>query len=197
MNKFYALIDKLNAAPAADRGRVEQDIWSIYGVEKAILALDMSQFSLSVRRSGILPYVGLIRRMQVLTGPIVDGHNGEVVKYVADNMMAVFDDASDAVNAAVAINRSLIATPIVTDAASLSVAIGIDYGRFVLIPGQDCFGDPVNIAYKLGEDLARPGEVLISASAREQLDASLEDTLVEQQVSVSGLQFLAYRVGYN
>ena len=41
MQNFYALIDKLNALPAPERKHMEQEIWSLYGVEKAILALDM------------------------------------------------------------------------------------------------------------------------------------------------------------
>lgn len=196
MQSFFSLIDKLNAAVPAARAGVEKVIWGTYGVEMAILALDMSHFSLSVRRSGILPYLGLIRRMQRITAPIVRECRGEVVKYVADNLLAVFAEVTDAVAAAVKINQALIEAPVSTETESLRVAIGIDYGHFVLIPGQDCYGDPVNVAYKLGEDLARPGEVLITAAARERLDAAFAYPLAEQQVSAGGLTFKAYRVKY-
>ena len=196
MQSFYALIDEMNAAPPAERARVEEAIWKTYGAEKAILALDMSHFSLSVRRSGILPYLGLIRRMHRVTGPIVRECRGEVVKFVADNLLAVFAEMTDAVAAAVKINQALVDTPVSAGTEPLSVAIGIDHGRFVLIPGQDCYGDPVNIAYKLGEDLARPGEILITAAARERLGAAFAYALAEQQVSAGGLTFKAYRVKY-
>ncbi len=196
MQSFFSLIDDLNAAPPAERARMEEVIWKTYGVEKAILALDMSHFSLSVRRSGVLPYLGLIRSMHRITEPIVRECRGEVVKYVADNLLAVFAEMTDAVAAAVKINQALINAPVPTETESLSVAIGIDHGRFLLIPGQDCYGDPVNIAYKLGEDLARPGEVLITAAARERLDPAFAYPLAEQQVSAAGLAFKAYRVKY-
>ena len=196
MQSFFSLIDEMNAAPPAERARVEEAIWKTYGVEKAILALDMSHFSLSVRRSGILPYLGLIRRMHRITEPIVRECRGDVVKYVADNLLAVFAEVTDAVAAAVKINQALIEAPVFTATESLSVAIGIDHGRFVLVPGRDCYGDPVNIAYKLGEDLARPGEILITAAARERLDTAFAYPLLEQQVSAAGLTFKAYRVEY-
>ena len=100
MQAFLALVDRLNEARAEERARVEAEIWERFGVEQALLALDMSQFSLSVRRSGILPYLGLIRRMQALTAPIVAQHGGRVIKYAADNMIASFPATDAAASAA-------------------------------------------------------------------------------------------------
>jgi len=191
MKSFFALIDRLNGSEPVDRSAAEELIWSTFGVQKAVMALDMSQFSLSVRRSGILRYLGQIRRMQLVTRPLVREWHGEVVKYQADNLMAVFPDAADAVGAAVEINRGLTAVH-----EELVVGIGIDYGTFLMIPGKDCFGDAVNVAYKLGEDLARPGEILITAAARERLDGGFRYALLEQRVSVSGLELAAYAVAY-
>ena len=187
---FFALIDHLNSCTAQDRARVEELVWNAFGVERAIMALDMSDFSLTARRDGILPYLGQIRRMQVVTGPIVRECGGEVIKYVADNLMAVFPDGREAVRAAVKINQALP-----SERGAPAVSVGIDYGRFLMIPGEDCYGDPVNVAYKLGEDLARPGEILITANVRARLEPET-DSLREQQVSISGLEFLAYSVVY-
>lgn len=189
MQSFFALIDHLNRCAEHERSELEKLVWSTFGVERAIMALDMSQFSLSVRRSGILSYLGQIRRMQVTTGPIVRDCGGEVIKFEADNLMAVFPDGPHAVRAAVMINQALPAA----DGAP-AVSIGIDHGRFLMIPGEDCYGDPVNVAYKLGEDLARPGEILITEAVRSRL--SEEQKLREQEVSISGLQFQAYAVVY-
>jgi class 3 adenylate cyclase len=74
----------------------------------------------------------------------------------------------------------------------LSVAIGIDHGKILLVPGADCFGDAVNIAYKLGEDVARGGEILITENARTHLTGSFE--LESLDLSVSGLRIPAHRV---
>ena len=192
MQPFFALIDQLNACTGAERARAEAAVWSRFGVEKAILALDMSEFSLAVRRDGIMSYLGAIRRMQIVTEPIVRACGGEVVKYLADNLMAVFGSAGEAVHAAVRINQAL-ADP----APGIGVGIGIDFGRFLMVAGKDCYGDPVNVAYKLGEDLARPREILITAAARERLEAGFPHALSEQQVSFSGLQVIAYGVLYS
>ena len=103
---FFALIDRLPNVAEADRASLEAEIWERFGVERAVMALDMSHFSLTVRRSGILSYLGLIRRMQVVTKPIVEAHGGSLVEFHADNLMAVFPDVPQAVDAGIAMNRA-------------------------------------------------------------------------------------------
>ena len=192
MNRsFFDLIDRMEELAPADRAALEEEVWRDFGVQMAVMALDMSQFSVSVRRSGIVTYLQLVRRMRLLTGPLVAAAGGEVIKYAADNMMAVFPDAPQAVGAAIAIHREL------ARGGQITVGIGIDFGRFLRIPEHDCFGDPVNIAFKLGEDVAQAGEILITAAARERLGADLQAALRERQVSVSGLELQAYSVAWS
>lgn len=192
--RFFGLIDLLNGGAAADRSRIEDEIWREFGVERAVLALDMSHFSLSVRRSGILGYLGLIRRMQVATRPIVEAHRGSLVEFHADNLMAVFPDVPEAVEAAIAMNRALRAELHPDGAPLIEAGIGIDYGRFLLVEGCRCFGDTVNTAFKLGEDLAQAGEILLTANARARLAATISHALVEQKFSISGLELIAYNI---
>jgi len=193
---FFSLIDKLNAAPPAERPGLEESIWKSYGTEKAVMALDMSQFSLTVRRRGIVTYLAMIRHMQLVTSKIVRESGGSVVKYHADNLMAVFGDAVKAVAAAVRINQSLSTAQREEECDPYSVSIGIDYGRFLMIEDNECFGDPVNIAYKLAEDLGRPREVLITEAVLRRLGSSPANPVQEQQVSVSGMEFKAFAVKY-
>jgi class 3 adenylate cyclase len=190
---FYVLIDRMNAAEPDERPRIEQMIRENFEVEKAVFALDMSGFSLTVRRDGILAYLGLNRRMQLITGPCVARFGGEVVKFEADNLFALFDRPDDAVRAALAINRALRDEP--RDRA-IRVAIGIDFGRLLSVPGSDCFGDPVNIASKLGEDLAEADEVLLTRAASERLTPELlaEVDLEEITLSIAGIEIHTSRV---
>ena len=116
-------------------------------------------------------------------------HGGQAVKYEADNLIAVFESSRDAALAAIAIQAAVGASD-----AGFTVAIGIDVGELVLVESRDLYGDPVNIACKLGEDLARPGEVLLTAAARAGLGPDFPHALEEQSVSVSGLEFIAWSV---
>ena len=62
MNTFFSLIDQLNLNPA-EKNTLEAEIWQNYGHYKVILALDMSGFSLTVRRDGIVSIKRLDKRM--------------------------------------------------------------------------------------------------------------------------------------
>ena len=201
MQSFSALLDTLNQASPERQPAIEQLILDTFQRRKAVLALDMSGFTLTVRRDGILAYLRQIRRMQQITTPLVLAYHGAVVKNEADNLLAVFDDAQQAVRAALAMLESAAATAERSDGSAPAIAfsIGIDHGDVLLIDHVDCFGDAVNLAYKLGEDIARPGEVLVTQAIRDQLCdgegtgmAGLQ--LQDMTVSVSGLAVLAYAV---
>ena len=79
------------------------------------------------------------------------------------------------------------------ESAPLPALARLDHGRFLLVPGEDCYGDTVNVACKLGEDLARPGEVLLTAAAKAQL-GDCPYPLREQVASITGLELRTYSV---
>lgn len=189
MRAFFSAIDRYAEADDDTRTAVEADIWQRYGVDRALLALDMSEFSLSVQRDGVLSYLCRIRRMHAVTGPVVLQHGGEVVKYEADNLLAAFPDPNEAIKAAVAMRHLMM-----NDTRAQPVSIGLGYGRILLIPDTDAHGDAVNVAFKLGEDVALSGEILASREFAEALTAGHAYTLEPQQISVAGMHLHAFRV---
>lgn len=188
MQEFYGYLDRFTRARGPERAEIERAIWQRFGREAYPLVLDMSGFSLSVRRDGVVQYLGQVRRMQEIAGGITETGGGEVVKFVADNMFALFADIGQAVSAAVAIQQAFIAAN--ADAASgqrIACGIGIAYGRLLLVPGRDYFGDSVNVASKLGEDLAAAGEVLVAEEAFARLPAGHGIAAEPVEFSLSGL----------
>lgn len=180
MQGFYALIDRLDRSEGAERDDIEALLWATFGTEACVLALDMTGFSRTVQAQGIVSYLARIRRMQRVSAPLVGVHGGEVVKYTADNLMAVFTDAARALEAAAAIRRECLAL-----AEPLEVSIGLDCGRFLHVHQSDCFGDPVNVAFKLAEDIAGNGEILASAAVF--AAAAVAPPSLWQHAGVSGL----------
>lgn len=181
MQGFYALIDRLNRCDSRERAALEQLLWSTFGIEACVLALDMAGFSRRVQSEGIVSYLASIRRMQQASTPAVLAQGGEVVKFSADNLMAVFRDPAAALAAARDIRQACRALP-----EPLEISIGLDCGRFLYVPHSDCFGDPVNVAYKLAEDIAGHGEIL--ASARVFTAAGQDAAAVWQECELSGLR---------
>lgn len=192
MKTFDHLLDTLNAAAPEDKAEIEALIRKSFQVRRVALVLDMTDFSISVRRTGILAHLALIRRMQVLCQPPIAAAGGELVKHDADNVFAVFPTAAQALQAAEAIQRQLAGRGLETaDGRSVGASIGIDSGDILLIRETDFFGDAVNIASKLGEDLAGRGEILVSARAYEEAGRPAEYEAVEY--AVSGIPLAVWR----
>lgn len=165
--RFQDLLLRHSQEPAAERREaIEQVLWRDFGAERAVLVLDMSGFSALAQRHGIVHYLSMVRRMQTTAEPIVDGYAGTLVKFEADNCYAMFPDVAAALRAARELNAAFSeaneATP---DELDIRIACGIDHGRILVVPGHDFYGVPVNRACKLGEDLARPGEILLTLEA--------------------------------
>lgn len=168
--------------------RIEQD----FARDCAVLVLDTSGFTRTTRKHGIYAFLLMVHQMKRLARPIVEGHAGKVVKEEADNLFCLFPTCAAAAGAAHGIVAALdAANPGLPEDLRLYASIGIAHGRVLDLAGEDLYGDAVNLACKLGEDIAQRGEILIAEQAFAQLDADTAGRSAE--VSVSGLP-LAYRV---
>ncbi len=164
---FDASIARFSALdePVAEEA-LRADIWARYGVEGAMLISDMACFSSISRRVGVCHFLKLIYQTRQLIAPIIAGRGGKLLKCDADNCFALFASVDHAIAASVDINAALqrvnASSPI---AEQIYLSAGIDYGRVLLIDDREFFGDAVNTASKLGEDLAVRPETLVTQRA--------------------------------
>jgi class 3 adenylate cyclase len=180
-----------------ERQKIEHSLWDEFGAEYAVFVLDMSGFSLLTRKYGIVHYLSMVRRMQMTTEPIVKSYGGFMIKYEADNCFAVFPDPLSAVNAAIAMQHAFSAENLLTsDDLDIHISCGIDYGKILIVGHEDCFGDPVNRASKMGEDLAVAGEILITREAMQMIPGAAGIKAREMNVSISGITIPAYLIEY-
>jgi adenylate cyclase len=134
----------------------------------AILAADVVGYSrlMGADEAGTLG--ALKRHREVIFDPAVAAHNGRIVKLIGDGTIVEFGSVIDAVNCALAVQRSAALPPEPNSAPSpIVLRIGINLGD-VIIEGEDIYGDGVNIAARL-EPLAEPGGVCISAIVNESI----------------------------
>ena len=180
-----------------ERKTIEQTLWTDYGAEYAIFVLDMSGFSMLTRKYGIVHYLSMVRRMQLTSEPIVKSYGGSMIKYEADNCFAVFPDSLAAVNAAIAMQHAFTAENLMTsEDQDIHISCGIDFGKVLIIGHEDCFGDPVNRASKMGEDVAASGEILVTKEAMDMIPSEAGIKSREINVSISGINILAYMIDY-
>jgi class 3 adenylate cyclase len=185
------LLDARNEHPES-LAEIDAEIWQRFGRTRAVLVLDMCGFSRLTMRYGITHFLAMIRRLQTIVRPVIVAGGGHVVKTEADNVFATFDDVPEAVATARAIQRALdTANTFLPEDWDLHAAIGIGYGPLILVGDEDLFGSEMNIASKLGEDVAGRGEILVSSAARERAPAESDAT--EIPVQLSGLTISAFR----
>jgi adenylate cyclase len=189
------LLEYAGASEAGARQRIEKTLWQKFGHKKAILVMDMSGFSLLTQKFGIVHYLSMVKRMQITAQPIVEQNAGQVVKFEADNCYAMFDDVPACLRAAVALNKAFDAMNVHTDEPfDIRVSIGIDYGDVLLVGGPDYFGDVVNRACKMGEDVAGPGEIYVSETAFMETPAEAGFHGKKLKLSISGIQLKAVKL---
>jgi adenylate cyclase len=196
--KFRDMLLNFSQSEAADeRHRIEELLWDEFGREYAVFVLDMSGFSLLTRKYGIVHYLSMVRRMQMTTEPIVKSYGGFMIKYEADNCFAVFPEPLSAVQAAIAMQHAFSAENLLTsDDLDIHISCGIDYGKILIVGHEDCFGDPVNRASKMGEDLAVAGEILVTQEAMKMIPPEAGIKARDMNVSISGISIPAYRIEY-
>jgi class 3 adenylate cyclase len=138
----------------------------------AILALDMSGFSRLTLELGIIHYLAMIHQMHEAAAPAVTGNGGKIIKFEADNLFAIFNDAAGALEGALDIFRAFNAVnSVLPRERHIYGSIGIGYGETLVLDGEDMFGAEMNIACKLGEDIATRDEILLTAAAYDSLPA--------------------------
>jgi adenylate cyclase len=196
--KFRQLLLSFSQSEVLDERRtIEGSLWDEFGEEYAVFVLDMTGFSLLTRKYGIVHYLSMVQRMQLTTEPIVKSYGGFMIKYEADNCFAVFPDPLGAVNAAIAMQHAFTASNILTsEDLDIHISCGIDYGKILVVGQEDCFGDPVNRASKMGEDLASAGEILVTREAMLMIPADAGIKAREMNVSISGISIPAYMIEY-
>lgn len=173
---------------------IDRQIQETFAKDCAVLVLDLSGFSRLTLRYGIVHFLAMVYRMSEIATPLVQQHQGQVIKQEADNLFAVFAEVGAAVKAAIDIFKAFTAVNLgLPESQDLWAAIGIGYGSTLLIGNEDFYGNEVNLASKLGEDLARSGEILLTEAAYQQLQPGDTKHWETLPLSIAGLEILAYK----
>jgi class 3 adenylate cyclase len=177
-----------------DEAELGRAVHEQFGETRAVLVLDMSGFSRTTQLRGIVAFLLMIHRMRQIVTPVIEAHGGLVIKAEADNLFCLLETVEAAVEAARALIDKLDSdNRLCGDDRQIYVSIGIGWGQILNIDEEDLFGDEVNLASKLGEDLAERSEVLLTAAAQAQAAAAGIETR-EAGASISGLPLVYYRL---
>src|SRR6266849_2547178 len=109
----------------------------------------------------------------------IESSQGRVIDMAGDSVLAVFDSATGAVSAALAVQQALeAAARTVPDDLRMRFRIGVHLGDVIEKPDGTVYGDGVNIAARL-EGLAAPGGIVVSDAVQGAVRNRLTVTFVD------------------
>lgn len=183
--------------PGADRERVDRRIWDLFGERWCIMFTDLSGFSRGVEKFGIIHFLQTIHESERLLIPVLEEHDGILLKVEGDSFFAIFRNVRKAVQCSVAMQQVLADYNVNREPEEqVLLCVGLGVGDVLRIGDSDVFGAEVNSASKLGEDVAEAGEILVTeAVAREAAGMEGVDftPLTDRPSKIPG----AFRVGYS
>ena len=151
----------------ADHAAVDAAIFARFGRVHAVMFTDLAGFSRVVEAFGILHFLQLIQESETLFMPLIHEQDGVCIKQEGDSLLVVFDTPQQALATAKAMVRATAAVnPGRAPEDRIEVCIGLGYGTVLRVGDNEVWGAEVNAASKLGEDMAKGGEILATDTLR-------------------------------
>lgn len=159
--------------------------------------MDLTGFTVSCFNGGEVHAILRILDAQKVCIPVLRERGASLIRAFADDLVALFDDVGRAFDAALEMHRrvALYGEAGLAGDGQAECCIGIGYGDVYATGPNLAMGDEMNRASKLGEDIARGGETLLTEKAfgalRGRKDVEFEP------VSADDLLFPYYRASPN
>lgn len=155
------------AALVQEHVRRNYPLPSLFKIECTIMFDDLKDSVRYVVKYGDQAWQELMQRHDTLVKPIIAQHRGQVVKGLGDGCLAIFVEAREAVQAALAIQRSVQEqNSILAPEQGLRIRIGLHTGP-VIAGADDILGLTVSLAARIC-GVADEGEIVISEQTCQQ-----------------------------
>lgn len=153
------------------RQELDRKLQSEYSRELAVMFTDITGSTKFYETHGDIDGRIILETHDQLLRPVLDRHGGRFIKNTGDGMLAVFKSASDAVQAAIQMQRTLAKYNAGKKGhEQVLVRVAVNYGTVMEDKG-DVYGLEVNIADRI-KCLTGTGQVLISRSVYERVCGS-------------------------
>ncbi len=93
--------------PGADKTNIDARIWDLFGEEWCVMFTDLSGFSRGVAKFGIIHFLQTIYESERILIPIIEDHDGILLKVEGDSFLVIFRNVRKALQAAVHMQRVL------------------------------------------------------------------------------------------
>ncbi|MBI3089732.1 MAG: adenylate/guanylate cyclase domain-containing protein, partial [Candidatus Tectomicrobia bacterium] len=146
-----------------ERMRLDEELSRTYSRRITVMFTDIKGSTSFFERRGDIEGRIMVERHNSLLFPIIEAHGGAVIKTIGDAIMAKFEQAEQAVLAAMAMQRRLAEDNRQRETRDqIHIRVGVNTGLGI-VEKNDVFGDVVNVAARV-ESLCDPDQILLSAA---------------------------------
>ncbi|HYH05493.1 MAG TPA: adenylate/guanylate cyclase domain-containing protein [Thermoanaerobaculia bacterium] len=161
--------------PHANKQEIDQHIWDLFGEEWCIMATDLAGFSRGVAEFGIIHFLQTIYESERILIPVVERHDGILLKVEGDSFLVIFRNAQKAVRAAVEMQRTVYRyNHSRVPEEHVLLGVGLGYGKVLRIGDEEVYGMEVNSACILGESYAAAYGILVTQAVRERMGEDVQ-----------------------
>lgn len=161
--------------PGSNQEFIDRRIWDLFGETWCVMFTDLSGFSRGVAKFGIIHFLQTIYESHRVLIPVLDEHDGILLKDEGDSLMVLFRNTNKAIHCAIHMQKTCKkyneGRP---PEEQILLCVGLGYGKILKIGDSDVFGSEVNAASKLGEDTAKAWEVLVTGAVKENADETTD-----------------------
>lgn len=149
----------------ANKAEIDQRIWDLFGEEWCVMMTDLAGFSRRVAKYGIIHFLQTIYESERLLLPIIEQHEGFLLKTDGDSLLVIFRKPHKALHCTVEMQKILVNyNQDKQEQDQIHLCVGLGFGKMLRVGNQEVFGAEVNAACKLGEDTAKQGETLVTGA---------------------------------
>jgi len=162
--RLYDLIVQ-RLLPDANKVEIDQRIWDLFGEEWCVMMTDLAGFSRRVAEYGIIHFLQTIYESERLLLPVIEQHEGFLLKTDGDSFLVIFRKPQKALQCALVMQQTLIPyNEAKLEQERVHLCVGLGFGKILRVGNTEVFGAEVNAACKLGEDVAKQGETLVTGA---------------------------------
>lgn len=140
-------------------------IKSLY-TKKAVLFSDIDGFTSIVHERGIEYFLTLVYEAKEILRHMIYRYNARLVKIDGDSFIIVCDNVDNGIDMILEYRKRLSETDMTKN---LSINWGVGYGDIIELE-SDAFGLELNLSAKIGEDVGKNGQILLTSNAVKEID---------------------------
>ncbi|NOY67007.1 MAG: adenylate/guanylate cyclase domain-containing protein [Gammaproteobacteria bacterium] len=191
--KLRALLKKRILHPE-QLTEIDSEIIKSYTKVLTILKTDLADFSKTTKEYGVIHTLALLELKNILIEPIMQHYKGRLLKDEGDSLFIAFESPDDALATAINFKNAISNhNQSAENNYKFNVCQGLATGEVIDV-GKNAFGDAVNIASKLGEDLADGSQIFVCENVHKYCQALPGINFIEHHAEISDITLHYYEV---